>query len=138
MSIDKILVAPLFELFVNFWSTSIAGFLLSAVKVLDIFFVDISRGEIGAAAEPGFDSVCCFYFEIAVVVVDRRAVGVDWMGHARNAFKTVKFGVEKNSPDDRKRQRVPFIRRSKFVSPRSHHFLHFRVEFAHHYGNSNS
>ena len=84
-------------------STSIAGLFLSAVKVLDIFFVDISRGEISSTAEPGFDSVRSFDFKIAVVVVDRWAVGIDWMCNARNAFKDGKIWSKKELTRRRKR-----------------------------------
>lgn len=83
MSIHKILVAPLFESVVDCRPAPVTSLLLCAMKVLDIFFVDVSRCEISSAAKPGFYSVSCFNLEVSIVVMDRWAVRINWMCYAR-------------------------------------------------------
>jgi len=82
MSINKILVTPLFESIVDTRPAPITRLLLRVMKVLDIFFVDISWCEISTPAKPGFNSISSFYLEVSIVVMDRWAVRVYWMCYA--------------------------------------------------------
>ena len=85
MSIHKILVAPLFESVVDSRPAPITSNLLCAMKVLDIFFVDVSRGEISSTAKPGFDSISSFNLKVSIVVMDCWAVRINWVCNAWNS-----------------------------------------------------